>query len=127
MKLLFFGAPGATREVKVLIPSSRDQMTVHRTVIFIFRVAWRKKKKESPAEDPFFLAPLARLERTTFRLGGGPSILVRYRGMTNYILQDKYLPVKKSKWISADGKIDFPLYRMAYFVYNKLNCVNFTK
>ena len=27
------------------------------------------------------LAPLARLERTTSRLGGGPSILVRYRGI----------------------------------------------
>ena len=27
------------------------------------------------------VAPLARLERTTFRLGGGPSIPVRYRGV----------------------------------------------
>lgn len=27
-----------------------------------------------------FLAPPARLELTTFRLGGGPSILVRYGG-----------------------------------------------
>ena len=34
------------------------------------------------ATAPFFMAPLARLERTTFRLGGGPSILVRYRGLT---------------------------------------------
>ena len=32
-----------------------------------------------------FLAPPARLELTTFRLGGGPSILVRYGGIyTNY-------------------------------------------
>ena len=31
------------------------------------------------------LAPPARLELTTFRLGGGPSILVRYGGIyTNY-------------------------------------------
>ena len=27
------------------------------------------------------MAPLARLERTASRLGGGPSILVRYRGI----------------------------------------------
>ena len=37
-----------------------------------------------------FLAPPARLELTTFRLGGGPSILVRYGGIyRNYsIIQD---------------------------------------
>ena len=34
-----------------------------------------------------FLAPPARLELTTFRLGGGPSILVRYGGIyTNYLV-----------------------------------------
>ena len=30
----------------------------------------------------FHVAPPARLERTTFRLGGGPSILVRYGGLS---------------------------------------------
>ena len=30
------------------------------------------------------MAPPARLERTTFRLGGGPSILVRYGGKFQY-------------------------------------------
>ena len=39
------------------------------------------KKGRAHRLVPSFLAPLARLERTTFRLGGGPSILVRYRGM----------------------------------------------
>ena len=34
------------------------------------------------------MAPLARLERTTFRLGGGPSILVRYGG--RYEIHERY-------------------------------------
>ena len=37
--------------------------------------------ESSPMEH---LAPPARLERTTFRLGGGPSIQVRYGGVLNY-------------------------------------------
>ena len=48
------------------------------------------KTKGHPFGCPFVLAPPARLELTTFRLGGGPSILVRYGGIyRNYsIIQD---------------------------------------
>ena len=38
-------------------------------------------EKSSPMDR---LAPPARLERTTFRLGGGPSVLVRYGGIWNF-------------------------------------------
>ena len=45
--------------------------------------AWEALTKKTPEQSGLCsgVAPLARLERTTFRLGGGPSILVRYRGL----------------------------------------------
>jgi hypothetical protein len=39
-----------------------------------------KRKKALKTNGFQRMAPPARLERTTFRLGGGPSILVRYGG-----------------------------------------------
>jgi len=39
-----------------------------------------EQKRHLSNERWRFMAPPARLERTTFRLGGGPSILVRYGG-----------------------------------------------
>ena len=41
-------------------------------------------KSQESIDFPGFLAPLARLERTTSRLGGGPSIQVRYRGIFGF-------------------------------------------
>lgn len=50
------------------------------------RADHREKEKQKTLQTPekglaaVLLAPPARLELTTFRLGGGPSILVRYGG-----------------------------------------------
>jgi hypothetical protein len=63
------------------------------------------KKSNTLLEMFGFLARLARFERTTFRLGGGRSILLSYRRVSRIELPVNYSKEKeKSKAWSANRK-----------------------
>ena len=77
------------------------------------------------------LAPPARLELTTLRLGGVRSIQVSYGGIwdTWCILLNFLCGVKVQcrNFGIMSLKMIFPLYRFALFGYNAYKYVNFTK
>ena len=49
------------------------------TTIFSEKISVQKKRQLSDENCRFFLASLTGIEPVAFRLGGGPSILLRYR------------------------------------------------
>ena len=51
------------------------------------------------------LAPPARLERTTFRLGGGPSILVRYGGIYRKYAVTQGSRIRTARLLECDRSI----------------------
>ena len=71
------------------------------------------------------MAPPARLELTTLRLGGVRSIQVSYGGIA-YILLKHICPVKKISFVFYKNSKN-TLYRIIPFGYNKLNYANTTK
>ena len=65
-------------------------MTIHEMAHLMVRVSWRKKSP-LPIGRGLFLAPPARLELTTLRLGGVRSILVSYGGILCLFILTKIL------------------------------------
>ena len=53
---------------------------------------------------PLFLAPRKEFESPTFRLGGGRSILLSYRGMRCIIVAEICLPVNKNGGIFSQPR-----------------------
>ena len=69
-------------------------MTIHEMAHLMVRVSWRKKSP-LPIGRGLFLAPPARLELTTLRLGGIRSILVSYGGIGICLFYSKLVPMSR--------------------------------
>ena len=86
----FFGTPGETRFISAMRKSKCSpvfalaQQQSAGLLHFKFESLCGCKNSPSPAGDGLFLAPPARLELTTLRLGGVRSIQVSYGGVLPY-------------------------------------------